>query len=254
MSRGFRRSLLDALVRHDPRAVPHRCGCPLHGERPAARRSATACGAASRPRASIGSPWRTRRRSRSRSSARSRSTMPIRCSARRRWSRCGSRSRAARSPRSSSSSRAASMRRSASRRSAGRIRCSRSPCPHAERMSRADLIATANKYFTGMQQNDGKGEYPFAADCNRIENGMQTTNRPTPAGEARPDPATAANYSAQWSCREQFESGLAALRHAHPRPPLRRRRSASAAWCSRSCSSITRPARRALSRRRAAAK
>jgi len=82
------------------------------------------------------------------------------------------------------------------------------PVPAAERMSRADLVATANKYFTGMQQNDGKGDYPFAADCNRIENGMQTTNRPTPAGEKRPDPKTAQNYSAQWSCREQFESGL----------------------------------------------
>jgi hypothetical protein len=80
--------------------------------------------------------------------------------------------------------------------------------PAGERMSRADLVATANKYFTGMQQNDGKGDYPFAANCNRIENGMQTTNRPTPAGETRPDPATASNYSAQWSCREQFESGL----------------------------------------------
>ena len=80
--------------------------------------------------------------------------------------------------------------------------------PAAERMQRADLIATANKYFTGMQQNDGKGDYPFADDCNRIENGMQTTNRPTPAGETRPDPRTAPSYSAQWSCREQFESGL----------------------------------------------
>ena len=80
--------------------------------------------------------------------------------------------------------------------------------PPAERMTRADLIATANKYFTGMQENDGKGDYPFADDCNRIENGMQTTNRPTPAGEARPNPATAASYSSQWGCREQFESGL----------------------------------------------
>ena len=80
--------------------------------------------------------------------------------------------------------------------------------PAAQRMSRADLIATANKYFTGMQRNDGKGDYPFADDCNRIENGMQTTNRPTPAGESRPDPKTASSYSAQWSCREQFESGL----------------------------------------------
>lgn len=80
--------------------------------------------------------------------------------------------------------------------------------PAAERMSRADLVATANKYFSGMQQNDGKGDYPFTDDCNRIENGMQTTNAPTPAGQARPDPKTSSNYSAQWSCLEQFQSGL----------------------------------------------
>jgi hypothetical protein len=80
--------------------------------------------------------------------------------------------------------------------------------PANQRMSRADLIRTANMYFTGMQQNDGKGDYPFAPDCNRIENGMQTTNRPTAAGQTRPDPATASNYSAEWGCLEQFKSGL----------------------------------------------
>ena len=84
----------------------------------------------------------------------------------------------------------------------------RDPLPASERKSRADLLRTANMYFTGMQQNDGKGVYPFADDCNRIENGTFTTNVPTPAGQTRPDPATAAMYSAQWSCREQFESGL----------------------------------------------
>jgi hypothetical protein len=80
--------------------------------------------------------------------------------------------------------------------------------PTSERMSRADLITTANKYFSGMQKNDGMGDYPFAADCNRLENGMQTTNAPTPAGQTRPDPRTSPNYSAQWSCMEQFKSGL----------------------------------------------
>jgi hypothetical protein len=80
--------------------------------------------------------------------------------------------------------------------------------PAAERMSRQDLVETANKYFTGMQQNDGKGDYPFTDDCNRIENGMQATNVPTPPGETRPDPATASVYSSQWSCKEQFQSGL----------------------------------------------
>jgi hypothetical protein len=75
-------------------------------------------------------------------------------------------------------------------------------------MSRADMIATADKYFTGMQQNDGKGDYPFADDCNRIENGGQATNVPTPPGQKRPDPKTSLSYSGQWSCMEQFKSGL----------------------------------------------
>ena len=80
--------------------------------------------------------------------------------------------------------------------------------PPAERMSREDLVKTANMYFTGMQQNDGKGVYPFADDCNRIENGSLTTNVPPADGKPVPDPKTATNYSASWSCRQQFESGL----------------------------------------------
>jgi hypothetical protein len=80
--------------------------------------------------------------------------------------------------------------------------------PEAERMSREDLIKVSNMYFTGMQQNDGRGEYPFADDCDRIENGGRATNNPTPAGETRPDPKTATGYSGQWSCKEQFQSGL----------------------------------------------
>src|SRR5690606_23844480 len=63
--------------------------------------------------------------------------------------------------------------------------------PEAERMSRRELIETANKYFTGMQLNDGKGDYPFSDDCHRLENGMDATNVPTPPGETRPDPKTA---------------------------------------------------------------
>ena len=84
----------------------------------------------------------------------------------------------------------------------------REPLPANEQKPRADLLRTANLYFTGMQQNDGKGVYPFDDDCNRIENGTFTTNAATPEGQTRPDPKTASNYSAQWSCREQFESGL----------------------------------------------
>ncbi len=94
--------------------------------------------------------------------------------------------------------------------------------PPAERMSRIDLIMTANKYFSGMQQDDGKHDYSFFADdCNRLENGMQTTNNPNPMGGAaasgapRPAPSPKYDpalhqtmYSAAWSCKDQFQSGL----------------------------------------------
>jgi hypothetical protein len=77
-----------------------------------------------------------------------------------------------------------------------------------DQLSREALVKTANLYFSGMEQNDGKGVYPFDDNCNRIENGTFTTNAPAPPGQTRPDPKTASNYSSQWSCREQFESGL----------------------------------------------
>ncbi len=80
--------------------------------------------------------------------------------------------------------------------------------PPAERMSRDELVHVANLYFSGIQLNDGKGVYPFTPDCNRIENGAFSTNVPTPPGQRRPDPHTANVYSAQWSCLEQFKSGL----------------------------------------------
>jgi len=80
--------------------------------------------------------------------------------------------------------------------------------PKADRVSRAELVRVANMYFSGMQLNDGKGKYPFAEDCDRIENGGQTTNAPSRDGGPKPDPKTATGYSGMWSCREQFESGM----------------------------------------------
>jgi hypothetical protein len=58
--------------------------------------------------------------------------------------------------------------------------------PEAERPSREELVKVANYYFEGLQRNDGKGYYPFTDDCERFENGIQTT---------------------QTNCKEQFESG-----------------------------------------------
>jgi len=82
------------------------------------------------------------------------------------------------------------------------------PVPASERTSRADLMRTANMYFSGIEKNDGKGVYPVDDNCNRIENGAFATNVPTPPGQTRPDPKTASGLSSQWSCREQLQSGL----------------------------------------------
>jgi len=80
--------------------------------------------------------------------------------------------------------------------------------PEAARPSRDDLIVIANKYFTGMQKNDGKGDYPFTDDCHRLENGIETTNVPLQPGQTKPDPKSTTSYSTSWGCKEQYESGL----------------------------------------------
>lgn len=64
--------------------------------------------------------------------------------------------------------------------------------PEAERMSRAELITTANYYFTGLENNDGKGYYPFTDDCVRFENGVDVLAR----------------SGTRVTCKEQFETGV----------------------------------------------
>lgn len=48
--------------------------------------------------------------------------------------------------------------------------------PLAERVPRAQMIAIANGYFDTIQRNDGTLFTEFTDDCDRIENGLQTTN------------------------------------------------------------------------------
>jgi hypothetical protein len=50
----------------------------------------------------------------------------------------------------------------------------------AERTPRAQMIAIANGYFDTLQRNDGRLHTAFEDDCNRREDGMQTTNHPNP--------------------------------------------------------------------------
>jgi hypothetical protein len=80
--------------------------------------------------------------------------------------------------------------------------------PAAQRLSRQEMIAIADGYFTGLQKNDGKGingtgTYPFTNDCHRIENGAPTTNVPPPA-TAKPGAINTFSYD----CLTQFKMGL----------------------------------------------
>ena len=99
--------------------------------------------------------------------------------------------------------------------------------PEGQRMSRAELVKTANMYFSGMQQNDGKGNYPFTDDCNRIENGMKHQR----ALEGRPNQTRSGDFDellGVLGMQGAVSIGPAALRHADSRPPLRSR--GSGAW------------------------
>lgn len=72
------------------------------------------------------------------------------------------------------------------------------------RLPREDLRRVADAYFTGLERNDGRGEYPFADDCIRIENGFRTTN--VPAGSAGKTPYLEAFRA--MSVKQQFETGF----------------------------------------------
>ena len=73
------------------------------------------------------------------------------------------------------------------------------------RLPREDLRRVADAYFSGLERNDGQGDYPFADDCLRIENGFRTTNVP-PSGGARETPYLEAFRAL--GARQQFETGF----------------------------------------------
>jgi hypothetical protein len=80
--------------------------------------------------------------------------------------------------------------------------------PPAQRLSRQEMIAIADGYFTGLQKNDGKGingtgTYPFTEDCHRVENGAPTTNVPPPPTQK---PGAISTFS--YDCLTQFKMGL----------------------------------------------
>ena len=105
--------------------------------------------------------------------------------------------------------------------------------PPAQQMSRQELIAVADGYFTGLQKNDGKGingtgTYPFTNDCSRIENGSLTAKapprNPAPAGRHR---------RLRHGLHGPIQAGLLFRGAEHPPSPLSRWSTASAAWSGR---------------------
>ena len=69
--------------------------------------------------------------------------------------------------------------------------------PQAQRRPRERMISIADGYFDTLQLNDGTLFTEFTDDCDRIENGLQTTNNPT-----MPDYPIAA-----MGCADQFRQG-----------------------------------------------
>jgi hypothetical protein len=76
--------------------------------------------------------------------------------------------------------------------------------PAQRRVTREQLAFAANSYLTGMQNNDGEGDYSFFADdCNRLEHGLKTTNgAPQNYGHSQDSDFIT------MSCRAQFETGF----------------------------------------------
>ncbi len=71
----------------------------------------------------------------------------------------------------------------------------------SERSSREDMVAIADSYFAALERMDGTRPVPFAETCNRMENGMQTTNNPAFGGSGNGYNITALG------CIDQFKSG-----------------------------------------------
>jgi hypothetical protein len=80
--------------------------------------------------------------------------------------------------------------------------------PPGRRATREDLIRISNMYFTGLQNNDGKGDYSFFADdCYRLENGMQTTSGPHPMPPRPNAPPRQGPNVLGMGCKQGFETG-----------------------------------------------
>jgi hypothetical protein len=78
--------------------------------------------------------------------------------------------------------------------------------PPSERVSRQEMLRIADSYFDSIEQNNGNVA-PFANDCERHENGTQTTTN-KPPDPAVVDPARLASARVDaLGCKDQMSSG-----------------------------------------------
>ncbi len=73
--------------------------------------------------------------------------------------------------------------------------------PADKRLSRGELARISDTYFTGLDTDESSRNVPFAPDCQRRENGTITSNNPaSPKG------------SMQWmDCKTQFDTGFSVI-------------------------------------------
>jgi hypothetical protein len=77
--------------------------------------------------------------------------------------------------------------------------------PPDQRLSRAQIIVEANKYFQGMQHNDGRGDYGFFhPECDRLEHALQTSNLKQPEAYGH----SSDKLFSSMTCEEQFKTGF----------------------------------------------
>ncbi len=100
--------------------------------------------------------------------------------------------------------------------------------PPSERSSHEELIEIADGYFETIERNDGTIRTRFHPDCNRVENGVQTTNNPDFVVPV-----------ARLGVRGAVRARLLPLRRPPARPPLPAGRRTSAGSCSPTASSTT---------------
>ncbi|KAF2241549.1 hypothetical protein BU26DRAFT_511338 [Trematosphaeria pertusa] len=79
------------------------------------------------------------------------------------------------------------------------------PVAVEDRIPRAKLISQTDKYYAGMERNDPRGNYSFFdRDCNRLEDGLQTTNQKNNASYGHSNDTAFASLG----CEAQFQTGF----------------------------------------------